>query len=143
MNYTNAVLAEMVADGAITADERTWMLLLSYPRRKSELLAPFSQAGRFEGLAVEQFEAYTVPDPDWPQYEHDRDGDKLAAKHAGFYRATFMPSLASALEPSRGAKGRQQFIDRLADGLKRRLAEDPAPLRVVAQVLLMSKLDGP
>ena len=52
-------------------------------------------------------------------------------------------ALASALEPSRGAKGRQQFIDRLADGLKRRLAEDPAPLRVVAQVLLMSKLDEP
>jgi hypothetical protein len=54
-----------------------------------------------------------------------------------------MPSLASALEPSRGAKGRQQFIDRLAAGLKRRLAEDPAPVLVVAQVLLMSKLDGP
>ena len=97
MNYANAVLAEMVADGAITADERARMLLLSYPRRKSELLAPFAQAGRFEGLAVEQFEAYAVPDPDWPQYERDRDGDKLAAKHAGFNRATFMPSLASAL----------------------------------------------
>jgi hypothetical protein len=133
----------MVADGAITTDERARMLLLSYPRRKSELLAPFAQAGQFEGLAVEQFEAHTVPDPDWPQYEHDRNGGKLAAKHAGFYRATFMPSLASALEPSRGANGRQQFIDRLADGLKRRLAEDPVPLRVVAQVLLMSKRDGP
>jgi len=143
MNYANALLAEMVADGVITAEERVRMILPSYARRKSELLAPFGQDGRFENLVLEHCEAFVVPDPGWPQYERDRDGDKLAAKQAGFYRATFMPSLASALEPGRGAEGRQQFIDHLSDGLKRRLAENPAPLPLSAQALLMSKLDEP
>ena len=119
MNYVNAVLAEMVADHAITADERARMILLPYPRRKSELLAPFAQQGRFENLVVEQCEVFPVPDPAWVDYQHDLDKEKLAARHTGFFRATFMPSLASALAPDRGADGRQLFIDRLADGLGR------------------------
>jgi SAM dependent carboxyl methyltransferase len=139
MNHANAVVAEMVSDGAITADERARMLLLSYPRRKSELLAPFAQGRWFEGLAVEQCEVYTVPDPDWPQYELDRDSEKLAAKHTGFVRATFMPSLASALAPERGAEERQLFIDRLAEGLKQRLAVEPAPLHLFVQAIVLAK----
>jgi SAM dependent carboxyl methyltransferase len=139
MNHTNAVLAEMVAEGAITADELARMLLLAYPRRKNELLAPFGDRGRFESLTVEHCEIFSVPDPDWPQYERDGDGDKLAAKHTGFYRATFMPSLASALTPERGAEGRRAFIDRLSEGLKRNLAEVPAPLHLFAQAIVLAK----
>jgi hypothetical protein len=139
MNHANAVLAEMVAEGAITADERGRMLLLNYPRRKSELLAPFAEGKRFEGLVVEHCDVFPVPDPDWPQYERDGDGDKLAAKHTGFYRATFMPSLASALAPERGVEGRGAFTDRLSEGLKRRLAEGPAPLHLFAQAIVLAK----
>jgi hypothetical protein len=102
MNDVNARLAEMVAEAAITAEERARMILLSYPRRKSELLARFAQGGRFENLVVEQCEVFPVPDPVWAEYERDGDPEKLAAKHTGFYRATFMPSLASALAPDRG-----------------------------------------
>jgi hypothetical protein len=68
MNHANTLLAEMVADGVVTADERARMILLSYPRSKNELLAPFGQAGRFESLIVDQCEIFSVPDPDWPQY---------------------------------------------------------------------------
>lgn len=139
INHANAVLAEMVGEGAITADERGRMLLLAYPRRKSELLAPFAEGRRFEGLVVEHCDVFPVPDPDWPQYERDGDGDKLAAKHTGFYRATFMPSLASALAPERGAEGRRAFTDRLSEGLKRKLAEAPAPLDLFVQAIVLAK----
>ena len=139
MNHANALLAEMVATGEITAEERGRMLLLSYPRRKSEILAPFSETGRFGALLLEQSEIFPVPDAAWDEYERDRDKGKLAANYAGFFRATFMPSLASALAPERGAEGRQRFIDRLAEGLQRRLMEEPAPLSVQAQTIVIAK----
>jgi hypothetical protein len=140
MNHINALLAEMVSDGAIAAKERERMLLLSYPRRTDELLAPFARGGRFESLVVEQCEVFKVSDPGWADYQRDQDRDKLAAKHAGFFRATFMPSLASALVPDRGAEGRQLFIDRLADGLKKRLLEEePALLDLLAQAIVLAK----
>jgi hypothetical protein len=49
-----------------------------------------------------------------------------------------MPSLASALDPDRGASGRELFVDRLAEGLKRRLAAEPAPLNLFAQAMVIS-----
>jgi hypothetical protein len=139
MDHANAVLAEMVASGAIKSEERARMLLLAYPRRMSELLAPFESGRRFENLIVEQSEVYAVPDPDWPEYQCDHDGKKLAAKHAGFFRATFMPSLASALDPERRPEGRRLFIDRLARGLEQGLAATPAPLHLLVQAIVLAK----
>ena len=135
----NALIAEMVAAGEITAEERGRMLLLSYPRRRSEVLAPFAESGRFGGLLLEQSEIFQVPDAAWGEYERDRDKGKLAANYAGFFRATFMPSLASALAPERGAESRRRFIDRLAEGLKRQLTEEPAPLSLQAQTIVIAK----
>jgi hypothetical protein len=139
MNHANALVAEMVSAGEITVEERARMLLLSYPRRKSELLAPFAETGRFGDLILEQSEVFRVPDEAWDEYEQDWNKEKLAAKYAGFFRATFMPSLASALDPERGAEGRLQFIDRLAGGLAQRLAEGPAPLNLRAQTIVVAK----
>jgi hypothetical protein len=139
MNHANALLAEMVSAGEITAEERARMLLLSYPRRKSELLAPFTEVGCFGDLILEQCEVFPVPDAAWDEYEQNLDKEKLAAKYAGFFRATFMPSLASALAPERGGDGRRRFIDRLAEGLKRRLIEEPAPLNLHAQTIVLAK----
>jgi hypothetical protein len=139
MDYINATLAEMVAENAITADERARMALLSYTRRTGEILAPFGRDKRFEGLVLEQCETFAVPDRAWAEYEQDRVGEKLAAKHTGFFRATFMPSLASALAPERGAEGRQIFIDRLANALQRSLAKEPAPINLIVQALLIAR----
>jgi SAM dependent carboxyl methyltransferase len=139
MNHVNTLLAEMVSAGEITAEERARMLLLSYPRRKSELLAPFAETGRFGNLILEQCEVFPVPDPAWDEYERDRDKGKLAANYSGFFRATFMPSLASALTPERGGEGRRRFIDRLAEELKQRLTKAPAPLSLHAQTIVLAK----
>jgi hypothetical protein len=45
----------------------------------------------------------------------------LARKRALFFRATYVPSLLSALAPSRGAEEREAFADRLQEGLWQRL----------------------
>ncbi|HTZ66974.1 MAG TPA: hypothetical protein VMB83_05805 [Roseiarcus sp.] len=50
-----------------------------------------------------------------------------------------MPSLASALASERGAEGRRAFTDRLSEGLKRKLAEAPAPLHLFAQAIVLAK----
>jgi hypothetical protein len=139
MNHINAALAQMVTDRVITAEEYESMTLLSYPRRKSEVLAPFGQVGRFANLVLEQCEVVRVPDAAWADYEHDRDSNKLAAKHAAFFRVTFMPSLASALAAGRGVEGRGQFIDHLTDGLRRRLAVEPSPQHRLVQVIVLAK----
>jgi hypothetical protein len=46
----NEALAEMVTEGAISAEERAGMVLGAYPRRRNELLAPFSTDGQFCSL---------------------------------------------------------------------------------------------
>jgi hypothetical protein len=139
MDLINAELAQMVAENAIAAEERARMILLSYTRRTSEILAPFAGNRQFEGLSVQQWEAFPVSDPAWAAYEQDHDKERLAAKHTAFFRSTFMPSLASGLAPERGAEERQAFVDRLARALQRRLAEEPAPIHLIAQALLIAK----
>jgi hypothetical protein len=51
-----------------------------------------------------------------------------------------MPSLASALASDRGAAERQLFNDRLEDGLRKRLVEEPAPLDLLAQAIVLAKV---
>ena len=53
MDQANGVLADMVSEGTIRADERRQMVLGTYPRRKCELLAPFDRGGQFQGLTAE------------------------------------------------------------------------------------------
>jgi hypothetical protein len=99
------------------------MVLGSYPRRKSELLAPFAQDGQFRHLTVEHLDMSVLSDGPWTQYERDGDREALATKHALFFRAVFMPSLAAALTRVRAgdAEALGAFGDRLEQGLKRRL----------------------
>src|SRR4051812_33530680 len=82
MDHANAVLEEMVDEGAITPGERAGMVLGSYPRRKSELLAPFTKEGRFQNLVVEYCEISVLSDPIWDEHKEDGDTEALARKQA-------------------------------------------------------------
>ncbi len=141
MDQANAVLGEMVRDGAITAEERARMALRAYPRRKSSLLAPFAHDGHFEDLAVEEFETSVLPDAAWNDFEQDGNKEALTAKHALFFRSVFMPSLASALTSVRAgdAAALQNFGDRLEAGLERRLASQPRAMHSFAQTIVLAK----
>ncbi len=139
MDHANAALAEMVADGALRAEERERMVLGSCPRRRSDLLAPFQADGQFEGLSVECCELISLPDSAWADYERDGDKEALVTKHALFFRAIFVPSLALGLTDAHDPAQRRIFADRFENGLKRRLAKQPAPLHSFVQILVVPK----
>jgi hypothetical protein len=143
MDQANSVLAEMVADGALMAEERARMVLGAYPRRRCDLLAPFAHDGHFQHLTVEDFEMSELPDAAWTAYERDGDKEALTTKHALFFRSIFMPSLASAFDPVRSGdtESLRIFGDRLEAGLKRRLASQPAAMHSFVQTIVLAKLD--
>jgi SAM dependent carboxyl methyltransferase len=141
MDDANAVVAEMVEEGAITVEERARMVLGTYPRRKMELLAPFTKKGQFQGLIVEDCEISVLPDAAWAEYQVDGDKESLARKQALFFRSVFMPSLASALTRVRAGDGEalRSFADRLQDGLMRRLASHPVRTDSLVETIVLAK----
>jgi hypothetical protein len=140
-NQANGVLAEMVDAGEIRAEEREQMVLGTYPRRRSELLAPFETGGRFEGLTVESCDLSPLPDSAWADYERDHNESALAGKHALFFRSVFVPSLTLGLREFLDDKQRQIFANRFENRLKRRLSEEPARLDSFVQTFVVAKED--
>jgi len=65
----------------------------------------------------------------------------LATKHALFFRAIFMPTLASALDRMRegDAEALRVFGDHLEAGLKRRLASQPTAMHSIVQTIVLAK----
>ena len=143
MDHANVALGEMVEAGEIRAEERERMVVASYPRRKSELLAPFEDAGYFYGLRVEHYELLPLPDAAWTDYERDRDVTALATKHALFFRSIFMPSLASALDRVRAGDiaAQNAFADSLQKRMIQRFAAKPAPGNSFVQTMVLAKAD--
>jgi hypothetical protein len=141
MDQANAVLAEMVAGGVVTAAERARMTLRAHPRRNGDLVAPFARDGSFRKLTVEDFEMKELPDAAWTDFQRDGDQEALANRHALFFRAVFVPSLASALDLVRSgdSEAARIFGDRLEAGLKRRLASQPAPMNSFVQTIVLAK----
>jgi hypothetical protein len=138
MNVANTVLREMVEEGAITAAERARMVLLLYPRRKDELLAPFSRDGEFHSLVVEACEAQLLPNPAWLDYQRDGVAEALARTQAAFFRAVFTPSLAAALDSIK----QLDFADQLFERMVQRLSADPIPANGAVQIIVFAKLAG-
>jgi SAM dependent carboxyl methyltransferase len=139
MDHANTVLAEMVYEGALRAEERERMVLGSYPRRRCDLLAPFQASGQFEDLRVESCDLFPLADALWADYERDGDNEALATRQARFFRSIFVPSLALSLNQAYDAEQRRIFADRFEHGLKRRLATQPAPLHSFVQALVVAK----
>ena len=139
LDQANVVLAEMVAQGAITSDERARMVLGSYARARRDLLAPFDAQGRFRELIVEHCETLAPVDTAWVNYQHDGDKEVLATTYTQFFRSTFMPSLASALAGSSDAGVVRDFGNRLEAGLRQRMTNRPAPLGLLAEVIVVAK----
>jgi long-chain acyl-CoA synthetase len=139
MDEANAVLADMVSEGAMQAEERARMVVGTWPRRTRELLAPFKRDGHFHGLAVESCEQLTLADPTWAAYEQDRNQESMATQRAKIFRATFAPSLACGLSnPARSSA----FADRLENGLRRRLADKLVPFSQIVHTMVLAKRDG-
>jgi len=94
---------------------------------------------KFRDLTIEAVDESVLSDSAWTDYERDGDSKALAAKHALFFRSVFMPSLASALTRVRSgdAEALAAFGNRLEDGLKRRLAEQPAAMHSFVHTIVL------
>jgi SAM dependent carboxyl methyltransferase len=138
MDQANATLAEMVEEGAITADERARMVIGVWPRQRSDLLAPFAGRGRFKGLKVEHCETNALTDSAWDEYQMSGNTEALAEKHALYFRAIFAPTLAGALH-SNDIGHRGAFCDQLGEGLKRRLMNRPEPIKSLVETIVVAK----
>jgi SAM dependent carboxyl methyltransferase len=128
MDHANAVLAELVDAGVVSAEERSRMTIASCPRRERDLLAPFAESGQFRGLTVEHVSTYDIPDNMWTDYARNGDAMALASKRALFFRVIFVPSIVQALAATRSGEERRAFSDQLEEGVRRRLARAPARL---------------
>jgi hypothetical protein len=135
-NCANTLLGELVHEGVISNEERNGMVLGTYARRQAQLLEPFSTNGQFQSLSVEHCELFDLPDAAWAEYQRDSNMQAFVSRHAAFFRAIFVPSLASAVVD---AGRRQAFADSLEQKLKQRLSERPTPLRSFVQVMVLAK----
>jgi S-adenosylmethionine-dependent carboxyl methyltransferase len=132
----NQAVGDLLSDGAITAEERARMVLGAYPRRRSQLLAPFQPNPEFLGLTVEHCELSVLPDAAWEDYEHDRNKELLVTRHTRFFRSVFVPSLTAAIAD----EGRRNaFPNRLEEKLKQRLAERPIAFHSFVQTMVLGK----
>jgi hypothetical protein len=75
----------------------------------------------------------------WVDYQVHRGKEELAKRRALFFRATFIPTLASALDEGRGVNGRQTFADRLERGLTSRIADSPIAIDIPAATMVLRK----
>jgi hypothetical protein len=132
----NEVLKDMVADGAITDDDRAHMVLGAYPRRRSQLLAPFAENVQFQGLTVEHCELSVLPDAAWADYERGTNKQLLVTRQSRFFRSVFAPSLATVIADE---ERRNAFPGRLEEKLSRRLAERPTPFHSFVQTMVLAK----
>ena len=143
MDHANAALSDMANDREIEPEEHERMIVATYPRQKSELMAPFLREGKFRDLKVEHCEVLPLSDGAWPEYERDGNAKALATRHALFFRSIFMPSLASALSKVRegDVEALNVFADRLQAQMTQRLAAKPTPLNSFAEVMVLAKCD--
>ncbi len=139
-DHADAVIADMVKEAAISAMERSRMVAACWPRVEQEYLAPFQRDGRFMSLTIEHYESMPQADAAWEQYQRDGHAEALAIKHAAFFRATFLPSLAAALVRSNDAEARRIFGDRFEHGLMQRLLRNPTPSNARVDTIVIAKL---
>ena len=138
--HADAVIVDMVKEGAISAEERSHMAPAFWIRSKHDYLAPFQRDGRFLSLTVEHCESTPQPDAAWEQYLRDGDAEALAIKHAAFFRATLLPSLAATLTRADDPEAREIFGNRLECGLRQRLLREPASVNSRVDTVVIAKL---
>jgi hypothetical protein len=132
----NDCIGELLAAGTITAAERARMIVPDRLRNRAQLLAPFATTGSFAGLTVEHCEISRGPDAVWEAYRQHGDASLLATQRARFFRATFAPTLAAALDPT---TEQQAFADALETALALRLHAQPIEIPQTLATMVLAR----
>ena len=77
--------------------------------------------------------------PSVGDYQRDHDRQQVAVHQAGFFRAAFGPTFASALDKNRSAADRAAFVDKLEQGMVHRIAADPVATPQFIGVMVIAK----
>ena len=139
MDHVSAVLASVVGNHAIAADEREYAELAVWPRHTGDLLAPFAGDGQFHGLTVEHCETVNLQDAAWAAYMRDGDSEALARARAAFFRSTFAPSVACALAAGSDPHTVRAFVEEIEQGVTLRLASHAAPINCLISTIVLAK----
>ena len=134
------VIGEMLTEGAIAADERERMCIAAYIRTPAETLAAFAEGGSRVGLRLLNSRFSQLEDSGWTTYQKDGNAEALAARRAGFFRATFGPSLAGVLNLRNAGAARKAFADQLESGMRRHFAGNLAPIKSIVAILSLAKI---
>jgi hypothetical protein len=121
IDAANDCLEDMVTDGVLSQSERERMVVPGYCRSRAQLLAPFEETGTFHGLTMEKCDISRIAEDAWRSYLECGDAVRLATDRAKWFRAAFVPTLATALDPSRLPTDRLAFAGALELALIRKL----------------------
>ncbi|MFO1039431.1 MAG: hypothetical protein U1E45_21510 [Geminicoccaceae bacterium] len=116
----------LLRDGAIVDDERRRMSLPFYDRTSAEFIATFK--ARSTGLVLEEIVMDTADDVYWVDFQRTGDKAARARGYAGFVRAAFGPTLATALGPESPQARRSAFVEALTRRVQAAVAGTEGPL---------------
>jgi hypothetical protein len=133
----NESLGELVNSGVLGAEERAQIVVAGCGRDRARLLEPFAETGSFAGLSVEHCEVFRMPDAAWDAYCEHGDKLRLAEQRARWFRAAFVPTIVSQLDPARSSADRQIFADMLEATMTRRLTDSLVPMAIMSAAVVL------
>jgi SAM dependent carboxyl methyltransferase len=142
IGLANAVLQQLVNDGALQPDEYEEMAIPTYYRTAREWKEPFSSDSNIaQSLVLDHFEEFALPDVYFERFQQDGDVQAFAEAYTAFFKAAFEPCLFVNLSGKRTPEDRQHVIDLFSQRLQSALAQDPEKhsCRWVIHVMLISK----
>ena len=115
------------------------MVIPTFARSRTDLMAPFSGNARFAGLSIEHLDVFEGEDRIWQDFQHDHDAHKFGARWAAFSRASVFPTLAEALDGGLDDRRARAFMDKLEAANAARLAEKPEPMVISLASMVLVK----
>jgi salicylate 1-O-methyltransferase len=134
-----AALADLAHAGLLGEGEVRRMAIPTVGRSHTDLAAPFSPTGQFDGLTIEHLDIFNAADENWDRYTSDGDAGLFGARWTAFARASVFPTLAVALHGGRDDPRAAQFFDRLEAGVAARLAAAPERLQIPLANIVLAK----
>jgi hypothetical protein len=134
-----AGLLALVDEGFLGAGEVRRMAIPTVGRSRADLLAPFSDNGRFADLAIEHAEVFLGDDSIFEHFERDRDAAAFGARWAAFSRASVFPTLALSLDGGSDDSRSGAFLDGLEATMAGRLAAAPQRSIIPLAKLVLAK----
>jgi hypothetical protein len=140
IDLANAVLQQLVKEGALYPEEYEEMAIPTYYRTAQQWREPFASDSNFS-LSLDHFEEFALPDVYLEQFEQDGNSQAFAQAYTGFFKAAFEPCLFVNLSAKRTPENRQQVIDSFSERLESALAQDPKKYSChwVIHLMLISK----